>query len=132
MKKAIETLIEYFDPETIVKDYNLRDGLTVSIEDPILSDTMHCISFEYKHVRVVLRIALTGLTIRRSEIDEDSFSNNGLRSECIGWIFYDGEDQRGPLGDIDINRLLDVSYRCFFVEYVMSHVNAMLQGASNV
>ena len=128
MKKAIETLIEYFDPETIVKDYTFRDGLTVAFEAPILPDTLHSIAFEYKHVRVVLRIALTGLTILRSEIDEDSFSNNGLRSECVGWIFYDGENQRGPLGDIDINRLSDVRFRFYFVEYIMSHVNAMLRG----
>lgn len=127
MKKAIETLIPYFDPETIVKDYSLRDGLTVLTEEPILPDTVHCISFKFSYIRVSLRIANTGLTLCRYEIDEDAFSNMGLRSQCTGWIFYDST--RGQSGDIDLDRILnDVSFRCYFVDYVMSHVNAMLQG----
>ena len=127
MKQAIQTLIPYFDPDTISKDYNLRDGLTVTAEDPILPDTVHCIAFEYRSTRVVLRVSSTGLTVHRSKIDDYAISNMGLRSECTGWIFYDST--RGQSGDIDLDRILnDVSYRCYFVEYVMSHVNEMLKG----
>lgn len=127
MKKAIETLIPYFDHETILKDYSLRDGLTVTAEQPILPDTVHCIAFEYRYTRVVLRVCSTGLTIHRSKIDDYAISNMGLRSECTGWIFYDST--RGQSGDIDLDRIWnDLSYRCYFVDYVMSHVNAMLQG----
>ncbi len=127
MKQAIETLIPYFDSNIIPKDYNLRDGLTVTAEDPILPDTVHCIAFEYRGTRVVLRVSSTGLTVHRSKIDDYAITNMGLRSQCTGWLFYDST--RNQSGDIDLDRILnDVSYRCHFVEYVMSHVNSMLQG----
>tara|TARA_R100001509_G_scaffold47406_1_gene25686 strand:+ start:746 stop:1138 length:393 start_codon:yes stop_codon:yes gene_type:complete len=127
MKQAIKKLIPYFDPETIVKDYTFRDGLTVTAEEPILPDAVHCIAFEYRNTRVTLRMANDGLTVLRNVVYEHSVLNMGLCSECTGWIFYDST--RGQSGDIDLDRILnDVSYRCFFVDYVMSHVNEMLQG----
>ncbi len=77
MKQAIETLIPYFDSNIIPKDYNLRDGLTVTAEDPILPDTVHCIAFEYRGTRVVLRVSSTGLTVHRSKIDDYAITNMG-------------------------------------------------------
>lgn len=123
----VNTLIPYFESDSLTKDYTFRDGLKIEQEDKddfILPDTIHRIAFKYRDVTVFLRIATDGLTLSRYVYNE--FTNMGLRSETTGWIFYDGS--RHERGCTDIHRIHDdVSYRCYFVDYILSHVNAMLK-----
>lgn len=123
----INTLIPYFDSDSLKKDYTFRDGMKIEQEnrdDFILPDTIHRIAFKYRDVTVFLRVATSGLTLSKYIYDE--FTNMGSRSKTTGWLFYDGS--RNERGDIDIQRIHDdVSYRYYFVDYILSHVNAMLK-----
>lgn len=125
----INTLIPYFDSDSLTKDYTFRDGLEITQENPkdfILPDTMHCTVFKYRDVTVYLRIRWDGLTVSRYQFDEDATSNSGLRSKMTGWLFYDST--KHDHGDIDLYKIHnDVRYRCHYVDYVLSHVNAMLK-----